>query len=72
MVLCFEALTEVPRFLKLVKELTIRYMQLQYITSSTNLMFNCSSTKWAEKKQELLSIPYLENFQKKLKKTSRE
>lgn len=66
MVLCFEALIEVSYFLKLVQDLTVG--RLQYVTSSNNLMLNCSSTK-TEKKKMLLSIPYLEIFQKMLKET---
>lgn len=69
MALCFEALSEVSDYLKLIKDPTIRWVQLQCVNSSTNFMVNCISAKQM-KKNHVLS-PTLKFFQKMPKETSK-
>lgn len=49
MALCFEDLSEVSNYLKLIKDETIRWMQLQHVISFTNLTVSCISAKQTEK-----------------------
>lgn len=69
MALCFEALSEVSDYLKLIKDPTIRWVQLQCVNSSTNFMVNCISAKQM-KKNHVLS-PTLKFFRKCLRKHQR-
>lgn len=69
MALCFEALSEVSDYLKLIKDPTIRWVQLQCVNSSTDPMVSCISAKADGK--EPCSLPYLEIFQQMHKETSR-
>lgn len=69
MALCLEALSEMSDCLKLIKDPTIRQVQLQHINSSTNLMVNCISAKQKEKSHVL--SPTLKFFRKCIKKHQR-
>lgn len=53
MALFIEVLSEVSNYLQLIKDPTIRWMQLQRVNSSTNLMVNCISAKQTEKNRVL-------------------